>query len=235
MDNKVYGYVRISTKKQSLQRQIDNIRNYVDSNGIKLERLYEEKFTGTKIEGRKEFQKLLDKVKKGDTIIFDSVSRMSRNATDGIALYEELFDKGIELIFLKEEHINTETYKKALGTEIAMTNTDVDFILEGINKYIKALAKRQILIAFEQSEKEVKDLQQRTKEGLRVAKEKGVELGLAKGTKLTTKKSIEKKELIKKYSKDFDGSLNDKDTMELIKLARNTYYKYKKELLEEGN
>ena len=52
-----------------------------------------------------------------------------------------------------------------------------------------------------------------------------------KGTKLTTKKSIEAKEQIKKYSKDFNGSLKDIEVMKLIGISRNSFYKYKKELL----
>ena len=106
---KIYGYARVSTKQQSINRQITNIENY-DNNAI----IFQEKFTGTKIQGRVEFQKLLKRVKQGDTIVFDSVSRMSRNAEEGIQLYMELFDKGVELVFLKENYINTATYRKQL-------------------------------------------------------------------------------------------------------------------------
>lgn len=45
-------------------------------------------------------------------MVFNSVSRMSRNAEEGFALYEDLYHKGIRLVFLKEHHIDTETYKK---------------------------------------------------------------------------------------------------------------------------
>lgn len=227
---KVYGYCRISTKQQSIERQIRNIKGLNNSAII-----VEEVFTGTKIEGRKEFDKLLNKIEEGDTIIFDSVSRMSRNAEEGFKLYEELFNKGIELIFIKEPHINTTTYKEALTNNIKMTGTNVDFILEGINKYLLALAKEQIKIAFEQSEKEVKDLQQRTKEGIETARLNGKQIGGVEGRKLVTKKSIEAKEQIKKYSKDFNGTLKDLEVMKLIGLSRNTYYKYKKELIQELN
>ena len=210
------------------ERQIRNIKDLYP-NAVIIEEVY----TGTKIYGRKEFDKLLKKVKSGDTIVFDSVSRMSRNAEEGFKLYEELFNKGIELIFIKEAHINTTTYKQALKSNIQLTGTTVDFILEGINKYLLALAKEQIKLAFIQSEKEVKDLQQRTKEGIETARLNGKQIGQIKGTKLITKKSIESKEQIKKYSKDFDGTLKDVEVMKLIGVARNSYYKYKKELVEE--
>lgn len=224
----IYGYCRISTSKQSIERQHRNILGAY-SQAI----IVDEVFTGTKIYERKEFNKLLKRVKMGDTIIFDSVSRMSRDSEEGYNLYEELFDKGIELVFLKEPHINTETYKKALTNNIAMTGTAVDSILKGVNEYLLALAKEQIRIAFNQSEKEVKDLQQRTKEGIETARLNGKQIGNTKGVKLTTKKSIVAKEQIKKYSKDFQGTLKDIEVMKLIGLARNTYYKYKREIVEE--
>lgn len=226
----IYGYTRISTKQQSIERQIRNIKDLYP-NAVIIEEVY----TGTKIYGRKEFNKLLKKVKSGDTIVFDSVSRMSRNAEEGFELYQELFNRGIDLIFIKEAHINTTTYKQALTNNVPMTNTTVDYILEGINKYLLALAKEQIKLAFIQSEKEVQDLQQRTKEGIETARLNGKQIGNVKGTKLITKKSVEKKKDILKYSKDFKGTLKDIEVMKLTGLARNTYYKYKKELIAELN
>jgi DNA invertase Pin-like site-specific DNA recombinase len=226
--NKIYGYCRISTSKQNIERQHRNILGEYPGAII-----IDEEFTGTKIQGRKEFNKLLNIISEGDIIIFDSVSRMSRNSDEGYTLYEELFNKGIELVFLKEQHINTSTYKKALMNNISLTGTDVDFILEGINKYLLALAKEQIKLAFIQSEKEVTDLHQRTKEGIETARLNGKQIGQKQGIKLITKKSIEAKEQIMKYSKDFQGSLNDVEVIKLTELARNTYYKYKRELIED--
>lgn len=222
-----YGYCRISTKQQSIDRQIRNIKNEYSTAVIVTEA-----YSGTTI-NRPEWNKLYKKAKAGDTIVFDSVSRMSRNADEGFALYEELYNKGIELVFLKEPHINTATYKKALQNNVSMTGTNVDYILEGVNKYLMALAKEQIRIAFEQSEKEVEDLHQRTREGIATARLNGKQIGQKQGAKLITKKSIEAKEQIKKHSKDFNGTLSDADCMKLIGLARNTYYKYKREMKAE--
>ena len=91
------------------------------------------------------------------------------------------------------------------------------------------LAKEQIIIAFEQSEKEVTDLHQRTKEGIETARLKGKQIGQKRGATLTTKKSLKAKAGIKKYSKDFDGTLSDTDCMKLLGISHNTYYKYKRE------
>ena len=222
----MYGYCRISNKKQDITRQVRNIKEAYPNAVI-----IQEAYTGTKID-RPEWSKLYKKVKKDDTIIFDSVSRMSRNADDGFTTYEELYNRGVNLIFLKEQHINTETYKKSLAGLISMTNTDVDFILEGVNKYLLALAKEQIKIAFQQAEKEVEDLHQRTKEGIETARLAGKQIGKSKGDSWETKKSKATKEIIIKYSKDFNGNLADVDVMKLAGVARKTYYKYKRELRE---
>lgn len=227
----IYGYCRISTPKQSMERQIKNIKKvYPDAI------IVQEIFTGTKVEGRTEFAKMLKSLKPGDTLVFDSVSRMSRDADQGLALYEHLYNKGINLEFLKEPMINTSVYADKENNKLQLTGEDsIDEILKGINKSMSILARKQIKIAFEQSQKEVEDLQQRTKESLAVAKAKGAKLGLKKGTKLETAKSKRVKADILKWSADFGGLLADLDVINRTKVSRNTYYKYKKELKEELN
>ena len=232
----IYGYCRISRKTMNIERQVRNILNAYPSALI-----VKEAFTGTKIEGRRELDKLLKVIKSGDTIVFDSASRMSRNQEEAIALYEELFNKNINLIFLKEPHINTDTFKRALENQIELnlntgneaTDTFINGIIEALNKYTIDLAKEQIKLVFAQAQKEVDDLHQRTVEGLLTAKMNGKQIGNVKGAKLTTKKSVKAKEIIKKYSKDFEGTLEDKDVITLAGISRNSYYKYKREIKEE--
>lgn len=113
---------------------------------------------------------------------------MSRTADEGFELYKELFNKNINLVFLKEPHINTATYKQAIDNQISITMNSGDeatddlmkTIIEALNKYILALAERQIRLAFEQSEKEVADLHQRTKEGMETARLNGKQIILYK-------------------------------------------------------
>lgn len=222
----IYGYCRISTQKQSIERQIRNIKDqYPDAV------IVQEIYTRMKI-NRKEWNKLYDKVRSGDTVVFDSVSRMSGNTEEGFAAYEELYNRGVTLVFLKEPHINTDTYKAALTNSVELTGSTVDYILEGVNKYLMALAKEQIRLAFAQSEKEVCDLRQRTVEGIETARLEGKQIGHQLGVKLQTKKSGEAKPIILKHAKCFGGHLKDTEIMKLTGLSRNTYYKYKRELLE---
>lgn len=221
-----YGYCRISTPKQNIDRQVRNILvAYPDAKIIK------EVYTGTKLQGRKELDRLLLQVKPGETIIFDSVSRMSRDAEEGFQLYEQLYRNGINLVFLKEPHINTATYKNAMQQQISLTGGMVDSILKGINEYLIQLAKEQIRLAFEQSEKEVQDLHQRTREGIQTARLSGKQIGQHSGAKLITQKSRIAKEIILKHNKTFGGSLNDIETIRQAGISRKTFYKYKKELL----
>lgn len=207
---KVYGYCRVSTMKQSIERQIRNIKaEYPDAV------IVTDEYTGTRLD-RPGWLKMYKQLQSGDIVVFDQVSRMSRDSEEGFRIYEELFNKGISLVFLKEPHINTETYKKAIDTGVPMTGTNVDFILEGVNKYLLSLAKEQIRLAFEQAEKEVEDLHQRTREGIETARLNGKQIGQKQGKKLKVKKETALKKLIRKYSRAFDGSCTDQEVISII-------------------
>ena len=230
----LYGAARISTGKQSIERQVRNIlAEYPNAKIIK------DTYTGTKLEGRKEFEKLIKIIKKGDIIVFDEVSRMSRNSEEGCNLYEELFNKGVDLIFLKETHINTDVYRKALENQIKIkldtgnkaSDELINTIIDALNKYTIELAKEQIRIAFDKAESEVKRLHERTREGLITAKIAGKQIGRIVGTKVETKKAKATKEIILKHSRDFEGTLSDIECMKLANVSKNSYYIYKKDLM----
>lgn len=229
---RTYGYARISTVKQSIARQIDNIRaKYPDAI------IVTEEFSGRTTD-RPKWNKLRKSLKPGDTVVFDEVSRMSRNAEEGFKLYETLFNEGVNLVFLKERHLDTEVYRKAMDRHIELeANTGrkaVDDYIAGqgklLNDLLLNLAKEQIEIAFQTAQHEVDFLRKRTSEGVRTAQREGKQVGRASGTKVETKKAKEAKKVIMKHSKDFNGSLNDIEVMKLTNLARNTYYKYKAEM-----
>ena len=231
----IYGYCRISTKKQSIDRQIRNIKREFPTAIILTEA-----FTGTKLD-RPEWNKLNRKLKYGDTIVFDEVSRMSRNAKEGFALYQRLFNIGINLVFLKEPHMNTDSYKEAMqgifSTEIQSgdkaTDDLVNSIMAAVNKFMMNTVVKDLYNAFEQAQNVVDYLHQRTKDGIETARLNGKQIGLEKGTKLTTKKSLVAKEVIKKHNKDFGGSLSNEDTWKLAGISKMTFYKYKNELLAD--
>ena len=222
----VYGYCRISRPTQNIERQARNIIEFSSK-----AKLIKEAYTGT-TQDRPAWLKLRKGLKTGDTVIFDSVSRMSRNAAEGFREYQELFDAGVNLVFLKERHIDTETYKTALESGINMTgNRIADVYIEATNEVLMILAQQQIELAFLQAEKEVEDLHQRTAEGMKTAKLNGKQIGRPVGAVVVTKKSVHAKAVIRQHSRDFGGTLNDPDVIKLIgDISRNTFYKYKRQM-----
>ena len=117
-------------------------------------------------------------IKTGDTIVFDSVSRMSRNAEEGFKDYKMLYERGVPLVFLNEPLINTSffeaTKNNLLNIDITTGNAAVDTFFKGnielINNFMMALAEEQIKATFDQAEKEVTDL---TPEFLKVSEKPG--------------------------------------------------------------
>ena len=213
--------------KQSLKRQEEDIRKlYPDAIFISDE------CTGKTLD-RPGWTKLYKTVKSGDTIVFDEVSRMSRDATEGFAVYEDLYRRGVNLVFLKEPMINTENYRTSINQQIEAVGDEIaDTYIEATNKVLMILAKKQIKIAFERSQGEIEFHGQRTKEGIEIARMNGKQIGQVKGSKLTTKKSVTAKEIIRKHSKDFGGNLDDDEVIKLAGVSRNSYYKYKREIRE---
>nr|MCR4745855.1 recombinase family protein [Lachnospiraceae bacterium] len=125
---------------------------------------------------------------------------------------------------------DTAVYAENMKDKIELQGTDEDEIFKGLNNYFRKLAEKQIRIAFEQAEKEVQDLHQRTKEGIETARLNGKQIGQRPGNKLNVKKRGPAKEKILKFSKDFNGNLSDPECIQLVGVSRNTYYKYKREL-----
>lgn len=217
-----YGYARISTPKQSLARQIRDIAA-VYPNATIVEEIY----TGTS-PNRPEWDKLKKKLRAGDTLICVEVSRFSRSEDDGVSTYMELFDRGINLVFLWQPTVNSDVYRSAIEKDtIPMTGTDVDIILSAINVYLKRVAEAQIRLAFQRSELEVRDLRKRTRDGM-AAKGSGAKIAEARsGRRFPTKKEKTAIPIILKHSKSFGGSLNNAELMALCNCSAATLKKYK--------
>jgi DNA invertase Pin-like site-specific DNA recombinase len=260
-----YGYVRVSTMQQNIERQKKAILDEFPDATI-----YTDEFTGKEMD-RPEWSKLYKALKPGDVVVFDEVSRMSRNAEEGFRVYQELFEKGVQLIFLKERFIDTAVYSAGLkrADDIKTGKTYLD---EGLKVILMGIAEEQIRIAFEQSQNELKFKQERTRGGITEAKKRNLKLmneypnsykdqpgysqiGREAGDKLNVKKAEPIKALIRQFSKDFDGNLNDIELLGVLNtkeieipikknsgetemkkisahISRNTLYKYKKEMKE---
>lgn len=244
---KQYGYCRVSTPSQNLERQIDAIREAYPEAII-----ITEKYTGKSLD-RPQWSKLVKKLRAGDTVIFESVSRMSRNAAEGYQTYKDLYEKNINLVFIAQPFVNTDVYRSSAQKQIDLTistgNTTLDSCLNGIidniNALIMELASQQIPKAFEASEAEVTEKSRNTAQGVKKARDRfdreealGLEHekmrpGRQTGAKITTKKAAASMEIIKKHSMDFGGSLSDSEVIKLAGCSRNSFYKYKRELKEK--
>lgn len=109
MKNFVFGYARVSTEQQNLDRQIDMLEKY----GV--DRIFNEKMTGTK-RNRPELEKLLERLTEGDTVVVESLSRLGRSTKDLIWLMEMFNEKGVNLVSLKESIDTTSSTGKLLFT-----------------------------------------------------------------------------------------------------------------------
>ena len=132
----IIGYARVSTQDQNLDRQIDNLK----ARGC--EKIYQEKMTGTKA-NRPEFQKMLDALRAGDTLVTDSFSRLSRSTKDLLELVERLNGQGINLISIKEQlDTTTATGKMMLTMLSALSQFERDLIAERTVDGLKAARAR---------------------------------------------------------------------------------------------
>ena len=136
MKNYIFGYARVSTEQQNLDRQLDALRKY----GCNV--IYNEKMTGTKRD-RPELAKILDRITKGDTIVIESLSRLGRSTKDLIELTELFEQKGVHLVSLKEQiDTNTSTGKLLFTLMAAIAQFERDVITDRTREGLKSARAR---------------------------------------------------------------------------------------------
>lgn len=125
----VYGYARVSTIKQSKDgNSLEAQRELLEKNGAEV--IYEEKFTGTKID-RPEMDKLLKVLKEGDKVIVTKLDRIARSITKGSELIESLIDKGIVVHILNLGILDdTPASKLVRNIFLAFAEFERDMIVE---------------------------------------------------------------------------------------------------------
>ena len=128
-----YGYVRVSSPGQARDgNSLEGQEKALRENGA--EKIYKDVFTGTEI-GRPAFRELLDIVKEGDTIIATKLDRVSRSASQGIALVDELLAKGVTLHILNMGPMNdTPTGKLIRNIMFSFAEFERDMIVERMNE-----------------------------------------------------------------------------------------------------
>ena len=195
----IYAYARVSTKEQNLDRQLEELKKYTD-------KIYQEKQSGKDFESRIIYQKMKKKLSAGDLLIIASLDRLGRNYEQIISEWKDITNKGCDI--------------QVLDMPILNTKNGVDG-LDG--KFISNMVLQ--IIAYV-SQKEREKIKERQKQGIRIAKEKGVKFG---------RPSILDERL------DFDEYYFKQDlkTMNWIRfcdkygISRAIYFKYRKKFYPE--
>lgn len=238
MEKMIVGYARVSTPTQRLGRQIENLKSaYPDIVVIS------EVYTGS-TDNRPKWKKLMRQCRAGivGKLVFDEVSRFSRNAEEAIAEYKELYNLGIELEFLKEPHINSCIYRQASERKIDISTDQMDdetanlinTVISGLNDYLLAVAEKQIYLAFEAAQRERELLSKRTSEGLKQAKLMGSKVGRQKGEVIVTRKQKRAIRIIRSKYELFEGGyLNATECFKACNISKSTFYRYLSQMQKE--
>lgn len=136
MKNYIFGYARVSTEAQNLDRQLDALKQFgVDA-------IYNEKMTGTK-KDRPELNKLLERITEGDTVVIESLSRLGRSTKDLIELTELFNSKGVRLVSLKESIDTDSSTGKLLFTLMsALAQFERDTIADRTREGLRSARSR---------------------------------------------------------------------------------------------
>ncbi len=154
----IYGYIRVSTDKQTVENQRFEINRFIRKNGLVVDAWIEETISGTVAPSKRNLGKLISKTQKGDIIICSELSRLGRNMFMIMSILNKLMENGVIIYTVKER------YK--LGEDL--TSKVLAFAFS-----ISAEIERSLI-------------SQRTKEALKRKKAEGVKLGRPKG-KLNTR------------------------------------------------
>lgn len=210
----IYCYMRISTKKekQTTDRQKITLEAYAKKNNFKIDKVIEEKISGTvKADHREIYKDLKSKMlRKGDILIITDLDRLGRNADDIISELKDLKAKGIRVIALDIPYMNE--WEKSMDN--SLYNMIIDIVIT-----LKAHMAQQ------EREKIVSRINQ------------GLDAARAKGKKLGRRNVVLSKDFVREYIKFKNGEYGKISALQFAKMqgiGRSTLYKYIK-IYEEGN
>lgn len=193
MEAKEYAYIRVSSRDQNEDRQKNAMVEY----GIAPGNIYMDKQSGKDFE-RPGYQRLLRKLKTGDTIVIKSIDRLGRNYDEILEQWRLLTkQKQVDIIVLDMPLLNTKQGKDLTGVVIA------DIVM-------------QLLSYVAQTEREF--LQQRQAEGIAAAKSRGVQFG---------RRRIDRPEMYPEIKKAWEaGELTAGQAADALGVSRTTFFKW---------
>jgi len=199
----IYALIRVSTKDQNEERQLAEMIKL----GISLENIYIEKASGKTI-NRSKYNLLKKKMKKGDILYIHSVDRLGRHYSEMITEWFSYWRNG-------------DTYLRFIDYPTLNTDRECKTLLEVFIRDIFFL-----ILAFV-AEQEYRNIKERSKQGIAVAKEKGVKFGRPK--KKITKNQVR---IINQWD---NGELPTQEAMQKLNLKRSAFYKLANEVLERND
>ena len=209
----IYGYVRVSTEKQDLTRQITAIYEYADKKNLKIEKIFEDKSTGTNF-NRDGYKELTDRtIEENDVIIITDLDRLGRNKEE-----------------LKEEYFYITKKRKAKLIIINLPALS-DLTMSGDNGIVFTILLELFTWL---AEKELEQKKERIKTGIENMEVRNGKKWSRKTKKYTGRPSIWEKLKKEKVIDSFKRGLKNKEIMELFKLKESTFFKIKNELKEQN-
>ncbi|HDR4874902.1 TPA: recombinase family protein [Bacillus cereus] len=199
MQYKKFGYVRVSSKDQNEELQIENMKHL----GIGDRDIFIDKQSGKNMK-RESYQMLKRLARTGDTIVFDSLTRLGHSMNNVLEEFRYFETQRINLQFIKEPFINVNYNGES-------TN---DIIQQAVQK-----ATLTILSAF--AEKERNDIKQRQSEGIALARKQGKHLGRPP-VQIT-------EQFIEAYETWQSGKITAVGAMRKYNIKRSSFYKLVKE------
>jgi DNA invertase Pin-like site-specific DNA recombinase len=132
----IIGYARVSTVDQNLDRQIRLLSDYG------CEKMVQEKFTGT-IKDRSGLNSLLDVIRKDDTVVVESISRLGRRTLDILSIIQEFENIGVKFVSVKENmDTRTSTGKAMFQMMCVIAELERNLIVERVKEGLEASKKR---------------------------------------------------------------------------------------------
>lgn len=197
MNNKAFGYVRVSTTEQNTGRQLEAIRDYCNTNNISIDierDIFQDKQSGKDM-NRPQYKALKQCLRSGDTLIIKEIDRLGRNMEQIKEEWQEITKAGINIVVIDTPILNT------------TNKTDLE----------KTLISNIVfeLLAY-MAEKERQKIRQRQAEGIVVAKAKGKHLGRPKAEYPCNWDSV--------YKEWKDGDIKAIEAMKIMNLKKNTFY-----------
>lgn len=200
--HRTYGYARVSTDDQVLDRQLDALLPYVDEQYV-----YTDRLSGKDME-RPGWQRLTAEMRPGDVLYVKSIDRLGRNKAHVSAAMRALKDMGVTLRIID------------LPTTMR-EDIDNDLIIDMVNTIL-------IEVFTTMAEQERTHIKQRQREGIESAKKRGKSLGRPSIT-LSTLDAEQRRKLDAYYREWKTKAMTGVAFAELLGMKKNTFYKVMKE------